>query len=83
MGVNSTRRKRSLIGRRRTTGIYIGSPLLRDLRRLLHRSCSFELWEADGPNGGKKKPVKQVTGRHNDTELHLAASVVMRRCNRF
>lgn len=26
-----------------------------------------------GSNSGKKKYVKQVTGRHNDTELHLAA----------
>ncbi|CAL5334873.1 unnamed protein product [Camellia sinensis] len=27
----------------------------------------------DQPNSAKKKYVKQVTGRHNDTELHLAA----------
>ncbi|XP_052173666.1 ankyrin repeat-containing protein ITN1-like [Diospyros lotus] len=27
----------------------------------------------DQPNSARKKYVKQVTGRHNDTELHLAA----------
>ncbi|KAL6987522.1 Ankyrin repeat-containing protein itn1 [Sarracenia purpurea var. burkii] len=27
----------------------------------------------DQPNSAKKKYVKQVTGKHNDTELHLAA----------
>ncbi|KAK8955944.1 Ankyrin repeat-containing protein [Platanthera guangdongensis] len=56
--------------------IYVGSPLPspgpspRDSAPALVLSNSEKRMEQAA---GKKKYVKQVTGRHNDTELHLAA----------
>ncbi|RDX96775.1 Ankyrin repeat-containing protein ITN1, partial [Mucuna pruriens] len=39
----------------------------------LHVSNSGKSLSSSKYNAGKKKYVRQVTGRHNDTELHLAA----------